>query len=196
MEGRIAEADPRHASEALARKWHQKFRTEFPLCCFASNREHILMWSYYAGGHSGVAIHFDATLVPFGASSKVTYSTSYPGIPVPYPDGMTAHDVMTESLLTKSDHWSHEGEYRFINYPTDADNPTAARVLSNVFRWSSDQICNMPPQMLNGITLGAAMTPNFRTSLQQICAAREPPLPVWQAECDSTSYKVTLARLA
>jgi hypothetical protein len=180
--------DPSEVARRLAEKWHHKFRTGFPMCCFASNREHILMWSYYAGGHSGVAVHFDATVAPFGASDEVLYRRDYPRIPFPWPDVMTADQMMSLSLYRKAEHWKHEGEYRFVNYPRDDNDPRAGSILSDIFEWQSPQLCFIPPRLLTGITLGASISTAFRHKLMEICAARNPPLPVWLAECEASSY--------
>jgi len=163
------------------------------MCCLTARRDYIPMWSYYAGGHSGVAVHFDSTSVPFGLSAAVQYSTVYPVIEFPRPTHMTDEGLIVLSLLNKADAWREEREYRFINYPRDPSNPTGPRVLSEVFGWRSDQLAVMPPRIVVGLTLGASVHPEYREHLARLCGARQPPIPVFAASLHPSEYKVNFA---
>jgi hypothetical protein len=74
----------------------------------------ILMWSHYANSHRGVCLGFFAGPGDdfFRISQEVRYRPDYPSTKL-NDDQMTR---MEATILTKSDHWSYEEEYRIIDY--------------------------------------------------------------------------------
>ncbi len=83
----------------------------------SSDHKSMLMWSYYAEGHSGVVVRLktDAqTLVRIPAEMfaiEVHYQTEFP-VPVFYEDD---HRTLLRTVFgTKSKDWDHEKEWRFV----------------------------------------------------------------------------------
>jgi hypothetical protein len=78
----------------------------------------ILMWSHYADSHRGICIGFYAGPYDhfFRISQEVIYRTDYPTTAIHHSDD----ERMKATVLTKSDHWSYEKEYRIIDYKTGA----------------------------------------------------------------------------
>jgi hypothetical protein len=69
-----------------------------------------LMWSHYAENHNGVCLEFSVDDPVFGFAQEVTYLSSYPPW-APHSLMSTEHPSV---LLTKSDDWRYEREYRII----------------------------------------------------------------------------------
>ena len=104
----------------------------FHVTCFCEDKidckEEVLMWAYYAKGHTGYRFrfNFDHDLLPNGAGLK---KVNYLSERIPYDvqrtyrgKGMNdliqgfsyAMEVQTEMLYSKSDVWKHEHEVRLI----------------------------------------------------------------------------------
>ncbi len=88
-------------------------RDKYRVCSLASEYSNILLWSYYADGHKGVAIEItvDANDTRL---SKVSYEPSLTKIDESYRDPERELDLLRQ----KSDLWSGEKEWRFV---TDAE---------------------------------------------------------------------------
>jgi hypothetical protein len=79
-----------------------RLRNEFPMYCLTSDQRNVPMWAYYAGAHTGVCIHLDATIAPFGAAFKVFYEDEYPFLPQPVA-GMKPRAVIKAMLAYKGE---------------------------------------------------------------------------------------------
>lgn len=97
--------------------------------CFSTTSDNILMWSHYADKHGGVCIEYDFSLLDklekFNAFLlPVIYSNERPLLPVDKFDlengQATQESVMRimpnliRAILTKSEFWGYENEWRFI----------------------------------------------------------------------------------
>lgn len=89
----------------------------YPFFCVTINPKNNLMWSHYAGSHTGFCIEFKSTHIK---ADKVTYQDTIPKIQMmdlirlkfnPNNSG-TLGDVWA-ALRTKLSEWEYEGEYRF-----------------------------------------------------------------------------------
>ena len=80
--------------------------------CLSSVNDDILMWSHYAQNHHGICLGFDINSNPvFEKTAQVRYAKKYPQA-----DYYRATDEQYYefSLLTKSDHWKYEKEWRLV----------------------------------------------------------------------------------
>ena len=91
---------------------------ECKMSCFSEVHDSILMWSYYANNHKGVCIEYDLSLLDPKNSinrdiieclTKVQYSPLRADRLIGTDDTSYLH-----FLITKSDVWSHEHEWRII----------------------------------------------------------------------------------
>ena len=82
------------------------------ICCLSARNDSTLMWSHYAGKHTGICLEFDTTDArlfrkTLGISAhKVAY----------YPDVSTASGFVERLLATKADDWRYEREYRYVSH--------------------------------------------------------------------------------
>ncbi len=97
----------------------------------------ILMWSYYARGHSGICIEFELLVSFFSMVQPVRYSGEYPRART----SDSPVDQMEANLLTKAAAWKHEAEWRVI----DTNDGPGYRQFN--------------PTLLTGVILGARISP-------------------------------------
>ncbi|MNK09777.1 hypothetical protein D3C87_277530 [compost metagenome] len=82
------------------------------ICCFAEEKENLLMWSHYTGSHQGVCLKFDITVDPdfFITPVRVNYTEIYPKENYIKDSGKTIMSILT----SKSIHWKYEKEIRVV----------------------------------------------------------------------------------
>lgn len=79
--------------------------------CVSTKSNDILMWPHYADSHKGICLEFDARSSFMISAQKVLYSQERDPIN-PY---LNREETMLEkALLTKSQHWAYESEYRLL----------------------------------------------------------------------------------
>jgi hypothetical protein len=78
--------------------------------CLTPVPDSTLMWSHYAENHNGVCLEFSVDDPVFGFAQEVTYLSSYP----PWAPHSLMSTDQPSVLLTKSDDWRYEREYRII----------------------------------------------------------------------------------
>lgn len=86
-------------------------KNSFGIFSLAQNKNNILMWSHYSDSHKGFVIGFDMYELfkaVGGGIGPVIYQDEFPTIPLF--DQSLHHSI--KLLLTKSNHWSYEEEFR------------------------------------------------------------------------------------
>jgi|SRR5450759_1690371 hypothetical protein len=180
--------------QGLAQSWREKFRTDFPMCCLAATRDSTLMWSYYSGGHSGICIHIDATKAPFTNAERVIYAKQYPELLLPTVE-LESEALRTLALLTKSDVWVHEREYRLINMPMTFEPDNSMRILDDMFTWKTPQLAVIQPFFIVGATIGASMQDEEIEHILRICHERPIKIPVFQAKCRQDRFDLEFVQI-
>ncbi len=102
----------------------------FGISCFAERNDNILMWSHYADKHTGFCVEYDMTKIRSQEAKlmlyPVIYSKKRPLLPlsmfdfsdvknVKIAEGIFPHADIVEALLTKSNIWQYEEEWRIIH---------------------------------------------------------------------------------
>jgi hypothetical protein len=130
--------------------------------CLSEVCDDILMWSHYADCHRGFCLQFNikTTHYPFGELLfKVEYASSYPKI-----DILSDREYQTKNvLLTKSDSWKYEKEWRIFNPD------------------SGPGILAYPTEMLTGVIFGCEMPHESRQLIREWAKGRGIPLKFYQA---------------
>jgi len=68
------------------------------------------MWSHYTNNHKGICLEFGLESQVFGSAMEVKYVSSYPKW-LPH---LMEESIRAQVLLTKSEDWRYEKEYRII----------------------------------------------------------------------------------
>lgn len=88
--------------ETIDKKWK--------ILCFSTSQSNTLLWSHYADKHKGICIEFDIEKDKiFQCALKVQYEKKVPNF------GNDLNDYVLR-LITKSDAWEYEDEYRILAY--------------------------------------------------------------------------------
>jgi hypothetical protein len=103
---------------------HRENQKYFGIYSMATDCGHPLQWGYYADGHRGFCWVIDNKISPFARAAKVDYADERPAIEWVRWKQL---DLVKLSLLTKSRHWHHEGEYRIL--VPENDRPDVYQVI-------------------------------------------------------------------
>ena len=169
--------------------------------CLSETKSDLLMWAHYAGGHQGFVVEFDTTAsffrqltlpphIPFDALELEAFRAEY-GTPrkidyVPTRPIVVASRLSFNVLLTKSDHWFYEREWRMLMPPNYAD-----------VRYQKEEneppvfLYKVPASCVTGVIIGC----NASELLQQkILDLRFDPatchIKIQQATIDDVDYKL------
>ena len=146
-----------------------------------------MLWAHYAGGHTGVSIHFRADeRAVMGGAMEVTYHERRPTLPLDVHE-LPENEVFARLLLQKGKFWAYEDEYRFANYPNMdwTGFPIEFRGQRGRFK----------PRELSGVTVGARILGVNLKKLMRIAEEHNPPLPVWRP-LETDTFKFEFERIA
>ncbi|PJJ84673.1 DUF2971 domain-containing protein [Mucilaginibacter auburnensis] len=92
------------------------FGDQLGVCCFSENRDHILMWSHYAGNHAGVCLQFNGARRGLIHDNilPVNYYDKYPVIKLSNYKSDELKTFYFQAICSKSDHWDYEFEWRAV----------------------------------------------------------------------------------
>ncbi|OQY01441.1 MAG: hypothetical protein B6I26_03690 [Desulfobacteraceae bacterium 4572_130] len=158
--------------ENMARKLEDDYQIRISkkigVLCLSAISDNILMWSHYAGSHSGICIEFEATSYTefFGLADKVDYEKDYPVVNIIKDAG---YNMAKKVLLTKSKDWKYEKEWRIIN----KDAPPGSY--------------KFPSGFLKGVILGAKIGKNKEKVLSWVKKSKH-PIKVYQAKLKKYEY--------
>ena len=164
-----------------------KINATFSISCFSERSDSILMWSHYANKHTGFCVEYDLTKCP-SLSAKmllfpVIYTEERATIPMSLIDfGNPTHPKATGfnkfapdfivSLLTKSDIWEYENEWRIIEMQSN---------LIDGHLLLSD--------MVSKIYLGANVSTENESAIK---ASVNKSIPIEKYKIDTENYKLLL----
>ncbi len=130
------------------------------IACFSEDPRSMLLWSYYAEGHAGVAVRFNtaasvlAQITHHVLPLRVGYQDDFPKISY---YAATRADLITTVLGTKSRAWAHEQEWRLVL----------------VGRTASIKI---PAAMIDGVVLGMRIDPSHEEAVRAWIDERTPQI--------------------
>jgi hypothetical protein len=120
--------DPDYRRQILVR-FSENFQKLIPnrwrIYCLTPVPDSTLMWSHYADNHKGICLEFALDHPVLGSAQEVVYLTSYPKWA---PHSFTEREAR-QVLLTKSDDWEYEREYRIIGLVESPARPADAHPL-------------------------------------------------------------------
>ena len=140
--------------------------------CVSEVNDDILMWSHYANSHAGVCLEFDGFGTFMERAQKVIYTRKRPSIP--QFDRADPVEMLDRGLLTKSEHWQYEKEWRLIRYQKGFGKVE--------FR----------PENLQGLILGALTPSPMVQKIRQMLSKRRVPLKLYQAKISRTAFELSI----
>jgi hypothetical protein len=162
--------------EEMYRRLCQQYR----VYCLSEIHNSQLMWAHYADSHKGICLEFDASKPPFtrrDGATKVIYSKTYP-----------AYDMVNvgyEPLVTKSDEWAYEAEWRIVAEERDGSQAPGTIKTDNDF-------LVLPPGVLKSVIVGCLASDESRQLVAQLVRDHAPKVLVRQASVARDSYDLVV----
>jgi len=156
----------------------------FGICCFSEIPNDILMWSHYAGGHTGFCLEFARADDNFlGYARKVTYpeDDEFPSVDYWIQDPNRKLEEFTKIVLTKAKHWAYESEWRAVDRPEEISH----QYVGHVGRYE--------PDILSGIIFGLCMSVDQRGELQSLLAGR--PVKFYEARAVKNRFQIEIVEI-
>jgi Protein of unknown function (DUF2971) len=106
---------PRELPLKAMREASEQELERYGVACLTTERDNILMWSHYAGNHTGVCLGYKPSqkAMDFACAYKVRYEPVRPQYNLMH--SMMKQNVF-EALVTKSLDWKYENEWRMIDH--------------------------------------------------------------------------------
>jgi hypothetical protein len=123
--------------------------------CLATRSDIALMWSHYARNHSGICLEFAVDNPVMCGAYQVQYCESYPSMALA---GGPVEEVLIP-LITKSDDWQRENEYRVIAQEKSAAVGGPTLLTENNF-------LQFAPEILKAVIVGCRMQKADRDVIQ------------------------------
>ncbi|MCI4372731.1 MAG: DUF2971 domain-containing protein [Thermoplasmata archaeon] len=154
--------------------------------------DNLLMWSHYAGSHSGFVIGFDPEnpfLKPGGMSlhglKPVRYSRERFVLPARGFMGMDAATMEAANeqfFFTKSIDWRYEQEMRVLAMPHRADKSLTFAGQPPI------HLFNFPKEAIQQVMLGIRTPANIRAEIAGLLDEKYPDVSLLQAKMHRTDY--------
>lgn len=141
--------------------------------CVTTVRDDILMWSHYADCHRGICLEFDGTKNLMQHASQIIYTEERVPIRL-YSDDNSA--MLKKALLTKSNHWEYENEWRLLRYK---EGPGEER---------------FEPENLTGIIFGAQADSAHIAHFLRLIKEDMRNVDVYQSKTDRLAFKLHIVR--
>lgn len=165
----------------LSENFLEMIPDRWKLYCLTPVPDSTLMWSHYADNHRGICLEFGVDNNPlFGAAGEVTYLTAHPKWA---PHSLANGDV-TRVLLTKSDDWKYEHEYRVIALGEGIDRPFSADPLI-----ASGGFLTLPNGAIKAVIAGCEA--NYE-QIAQIVRSAAPEIKIKRAAKSPNQYRLEI----
>jgi hypothetical protein len=147
--------------------------------CLTPVPDSTLMWSHYADNHRGVCLEFGTDVRLFASAVQVTYRFDYPK----WAPNLVASNP-AEILLTKSDDWKYEREYRIIGLGESIQRPFDASPLT-----LRDNFMHLPEGSIKSVIIGCEA--NF-SQVEQTVRSAAPAMSIKRAVRSPNKYRLEI----
>jgi hypothetical protein len=154
---------------------YREFIKTIGIYSLSEKNNDILMWGHYANAHKGLCIEFDKSQINilFGLVLKVNYSDKYPIVNT---FDLDNPDEFRKALLTKSNHWDYEQEWRILKL-SSAGGPG-----KHYFS----------PELLTGVIMGALISPEDKEIILGWVSNYPTKINIYQAKINRTEYQLDI----
>lgn len=159
------------------------------ILCLTSRPDNTLMWSHYAGGHTGIVLRFRSIPemdTPYGMAKPVDYVDEVPpllseeqladifaGV-----GSMHEAGILDRSVYTKSSAWSYENEWRL--------NTGSGRSPGKPY-----EDCPFGPEELDGLIFGLKTTKEVREEVTALASAY-PNIALMEVRREASSFGLSI----
>jgi Protein of unknown function (DUF2971) len=173
----------RFMMDDCSRSMGERINDEYRVYCLTPCDQNMLMWSHYSGDHKGICLQFNVRSEPFVGACQISYQERLPLSTLPEHQD----DAMTKALLTKSDAWSYEREFRVV-----AKNPLFA---SPGVPTATDGFVTMSENALERIIIGCACSDDDVEAIVETVRRHRPRVSVRRARRRTDVYGLAFTDL-
>ena len=140
-------SDRQRASELLNQisdEMAPAINSQYRVYCLGPDVRNLLMWAHYADSHMGVCLEFDVANETICSALKCDYLSAFPLMKL-HDD---SDDMVLRILLSKSDVWSYEDEYRLIAQERAAAAPLTETLMTD------NSLLQLPAGALRAVVTG------------------------------------------
>lgn len=183
-EGKIDE-DMKKVNEDIV----DEYRKKIIICSFSKGKDNILMWSHYSDGHKGFCLEFeyDSKNVFFQkntSTESVEYDEDYPTLNEKMMPGQPESEKFFKiTSLTKSTHWSYEGEVRTLIFDLNKNDEKGRLVPFN-------------PKILTGIILGCEISEENKNYIKELIHKRQDHISLYEAKINEKLFKIDIDEIS
>ena len=156
------------------RTYDQTVTDQIGVLCLSEVQDNLLMWAHYADSHRGVCLQFKGEQF-LGTAQPILYQRTRPTV---NPIVHSHEEMLDRSLLTKSEDWSYEREWRAFHYKSGAG------------------LYDIPAPSLAGVILGAQISAPNRESVLRWVQARQVPLKLYQATLSEAEFRLRISAVS
>ncbi len=184
---------------AVSEEWREKIG----ILCLTEDPLNILMWSHYAQNHTGICIGFDTGELPFSGAQQVIYSEERPKAEF----DSDSETLIERVLLTKSQHWKYEREWRILKRTIEADelsfyhetfqnNPEKLNEIAETIEQNGGPgIYCFEPHAIRSIFFGARITAKNKDLISQSASTIAPQAKKFHVELDNNYFWLNKKRI-
>jgi hypothetical protein len=110
-------------------------KTSIGISCFSETRDDLLMWTHYAGNHSGICVAYSAKRLVDGLAEQVSVvRLGYGDAPplVSFGEALNAERAARKILSQKKLNWAYEREWRVLG-PTGEVAINGKRAVTHLY---------------------------------------------------------------
>jgi hypothetical protein len=185
---------PERIEGSIASVFKKKWNELFGILCLSEKYDNLIMWAHYAQNHEGFVLGFNSE-DPFffqkrsdydalRTLKKVKYKENRPEITFfnnKMSDSELADYLIENILLTKSNHWASEEEWRIIFSLKDAD-----KVVDHDY--GKAYLFNYPAKIITSIYFGVRINANLRQDIIKLIKDLSNSIKIYQAFLDPRKY--------
>jgi hypothetical protein len=153
---------------------------QYRVYCLSTHGDVPLMWSHYANAHHGVCLEFSVENDLFCGALAIEYLERYPQLDLADDD----KDAGLRALLTKSEHWRYENEFRLI---AAAPGYTFPGLLA-----TKDNFLQLPTGSLTAVIVGCLMQESDRDIVGALVNGASWPVALMEAHRVPDRYELEL----
>jgi len=162
---------------------------KFGICCLTPRKDDLLMWAHYADGHKGFVVGYDTQKILYIQEElvkkrelldlqMVSYKKQIPEIN--FFESMTSdhtYEDIIKLLITKSERWSYEQEYRLILW------------------YHIDTNLSLPSDCITEIIQGCRIEPDDEKKLRDVIQSSVSTPALFQAREHDTEFSLEIEEI-
>lgn len=169
--------------DQMTQAMEQSVFAQYRVYCLTPYVGAPLMWSHYARSHRGVCLQFSVQNALFCGALPVEYVDHYPEFNLADND----EDASLRPLLTKSEDWSYEKEFRLV---LAAPGYTFPGVLP-----TRDNFVSLPPGALKSVIMGCLMPQHDREIVRSLVRNAGSPVDLMAAHRVANRYALDIRKV-